>query len=255
MDLGIFLYIAVGFAAQVVDGALGMAYGVTSTSFLLGLGAPAITPAVASASVHVAEIFTTAASGLAHLRFGNVDKGLFRRLVIPGAIGGSLGAYVLTAVPGERIRPFVALYLMAMGALVLRRALRPGQRSAPSLAGRFLLPLGGIGGFCDAIGGGGWGPIVTSTLVARGSNPRSAIGSVNLAEFFVTLAESIAFVLTLGQSLAQMGQVILGLVLGGVVAAPVAAYICRRVPVRGLMGAVGALIILLSARTILLALT
>ncbi|MGQ9567758.1 MAG: sulfite exporter TauE/SafE family protein [Anaerolineae bacterium] len=255
MDVGIFLYVAVGFAAQMVDGALGMAYGVMSASLLLGLGVPAITPAVASASVHVAKIFTTAVSGLAHLRFGNVDKGLFRRLVIPGAIGGVLGAYVLTALPGDWIRPLVALYLMVMGVLVLQRALRQGKDLAPPLAARFLFPLGGIGGFCDAIGGGGWGPIVTSTLVARGSNPRSAIGSVNLAEFFVTLAESIAFVLTLGQGLVQMGQVILGLVLGGVVAAPVAASICRRVPVRGLMGAVGVLIILLSARTILLALT
>jgi uncharacterized membrane protein YfcA len=254
VDLGILLYIGVGFVAQMVDGALGMAYGVTSTSFLLGLGVPAITPAVASASVHAAEIFTTAVSGLAHLRFGNVDQGLFRRLVIPGVLGGVLGAYILTALPSQVIKPFVALYLMLMGALILRRAFRSSGEPAPSLAARFLLPLGALGGFFDAIGGGGWGPIVTSTLVARGNHPRFAIGSVNLAEFFVTLAESITFVLTLGQSLAQMGQVILGLILGGVVAAPLAAYVCRRVPVRALMGAVGVLIILLSLRTILLAL-
>jgi hypothetical protein len=209
---------------------------------------------VASASVHAAEIFTTAVSGLAHLRFGNVDQGLFRRLVIPGVLGGVLGAYILTALPSQVIKPFVALYLMLMGALILRRAFRSSGEPAPSLAARFLLPLGALGGFFDAIGGGGWGPIVTSTLVARGNHPRFAIGSVNLAEFFVTLAESITFVLTLGQSLAQMGQVILGLILGGVVAAPLAAYVCRRVPVRALMGAVGVLIILLSLRTILLAL-
>ncbi|MGQ9585619.1 MAG: sulfite exporter TauE/SafE family protein, partial [Anaerolineae bacterium] len=202
MDLSFLLFVAVGFVAQIVDGALGMAYGVTSTSFLLGLGIPFITPAVASASVHASEIFTTAVSGLSHLRFGNVDRSLFKRLLIPGVIGGALGAYVLTAVPGRLIKPFVALYLMAMGLLILRRAFQKKKESP--LTTRFVLPLGIIGGFFDAIGGGGWGPIVTSTLVARGKNPRFAVGSVNLAEFFVTLAESVTFVLTIGQSMAQL---------------------------------------------------
>ncbi|MBC7224318.1 MAG: sulfite exporter TauE/SafE family protein [Anaerolineae bacterium] len=220
----------------------------------LGLGVPAITPAVASASVHAAEIFTTAMSGLSHLRFGNVEKGLFRRLVIPGVIGGVLGAYVLTTLPSDVIKPVVALYLMAMGLVILRKALGWGREEAPHLPNRLVVPLGTIGGFFDAIGGGGWGPIVTSTLVARGKHPRFAVGSVNLAEFFVTLAESVTFVLTIGQGLAQMGWVILGLIIGGVMAAPLAAYVCRKLPTRTLMIIVGLVIIVLSLRTICLAL-
>ena len=158
-----------------IDGALGMAYGVSSTAFLLSLGIP---PAAASASIHTAEIFTSGVSGLSHLGLGNVDKELFKRLVIPGVLGGVLGAYTLSAVPGEIIKPFVSLYLLVMGMVILCKALEktPGKQVDVRL-----FPLGAVGGFLDAIGGGGWGPIMTSTLVANGNHLWFTIGSVNIA--------------------------------------------------------------------------
>lgn len=247
MDLsGMLIYIFVGFVAQMIDGALGMAYGVSSTTFLLGLG---VSPVVASASVHTAEIFTTGVSGLSHLKVGNVDKDLFKRLVIPGVVGGALGAYVLTAVPGDAAKPFIAAYQAVMGVVILVKAVRyvVGERKL----GAFLIPLGVVGGLFDAIGGGGWGPIVTSTLVARGGSPRHVIGSVNLAEFFVTTAEVVLFLTFAGLT---HWEVIVGLLLGGVLAAPLAAVVCKKVPPRMLMVVVGLLIFGLSIRTIILAL-
>jgi hypothetical protein len=235
----------VGFLAQVVDGALGMGYGVISTSFLLSFGVP---PAMASASVHTAEVFVTGASGIAHLGNGNVERRLVMRLVVPGVIGGVLGAYVLTEIPGERIRPVVALYLLVIGAVILRRAL--AQR-APRLRLVRLAPLGFVGGFLDSVGGGGWGPIVTSTLLVQGQAPRSAIGSVNLTEFFITVAQAATFWALLGE---VQWPVALGLLGGGVLAAPLAAYACRRLPARVVMGLVGALVLVLSLRTIVQAL-
>jgi len=222
-----------------------MAYGVSSTTFLLSVG---VSPAAASASVHTAEIFASGVSGISHLRFGNVDRDIFRRLLIPGIIGGIAGAYILTTLPGERIKPLIALYLFVMGAIIVRKALR---KSEGKKGRTHLVPLGLVGGFFDAIGGGGWGPIVTSTLVAGGEKPRFAIGSVNLAEFFVTVAEAATFFLTLGL---VHWKVIVGLTVGGVLAAPLAAYVCKRLPARALMIMVGALIIVLSIRTLLLAL-
>lgn len=235
------VYIIVGFIAQIIDGALGMAYGVTSTTFLLSLGIP---PAAASASVHTAEIFASGASGLAHLRFGNVDRKLFKKLLIPGIVGGILGAYILTAVPGKTIKPFIAFYLLIMGLIILRKAFKKIEEKEVKTK---LLPLGVSGGFFDAMGGGGWGPIVTSTLLARGHNPRFSIGSVNLAEFFVTVAEVATFLTIIG--LAHW-QIIIGLIIGGVLAAPLAAYVCKRLPSRALMVMVGLLIVALSLRTI-----
>lgn len=235
------VYIIVGFIAQMIDGALGMAYGVTSTTFLLSLGIP---PVAASASVHTAEIFASGASGLAHLRFGNVDKKLFRKLLIPGIIGGILGAYILTAVPGKTIKPFITFYLLIMGLIILGKAFKKIEEKEVETK---LLPLGICGGFFDAVGGGGWGPIVTSTLVARGHNPRFSIGSVNLAEFFVTVAEVATFLTIIGL---VHWQIIVGLIIGGVLAAPLAAYVCKRVPPRALMIMVGLLIMVLSIRTI-----
>ncbi|MCS6816019.1 MAG: sulfite exporter TauE/SafE family protein [Blastocatellia bacterium] len=241
MELSIVPFILIGFLAQVVDGALGMGYGVISTSFLLSLGVP---PAIASASVHTAEVFVTGASGLAHLGNGNVERRLVLRLIIPGVLGGILGAYVLTQVPGEKIRLVVAVYLFATGVLILCRAL--GRRV--SGAGRpRLIPLGFAGGFLDSVGGGGWGPIVTSTLVAQGQTPRLAIGSVSLTEFFVTLAQAVTFLVVLRW---VHWPVAIGLLIGGVLAAPLAAYMCRRLPARVLMGLVGVLILVLSLRTI-----
>ena len=236
-------FVGIGFIAQMIDGALGMAYGVSSTSLLLSLG---VAPAIASASVHTAEIFTTGVSGLSHFRFGNVDKALFIRLILPGVIGGVLGAYVLINIPVEIIKPLVSSYLLIMGVIILRKFIRNDNRSAGRTP---LIPLCFAGGFLDAIGGGGWGPIVTSTLVARGTHPRSTIGSVNSAEFFVTLAESVTFFLTLG--LANT-EVIVGLLVGGVIAAPFGAYLTKRLPLRIMLLLVGVLIILLSARTLYL---
>lgn len=240
----LFTYILVGFLAQIIDGALGMAYGVSSTTFLLSTG---VSPAAASASVHTAEVFTTLASGVSHWRLGNVDRRLFARLVIPGVLGGITGAYILSNVPGDTIKPFISLYLLLMGVRIVFKALRESPKAREAF--HHLVPLGLVGGFFDAIGGGGWGPIVTTTLVARGNNPRMMIGTVNSTEFFVTFAEAVTFLLTI--SLGNYGMVIVGLIIGGVLAAPLAAVICRRLSARKLMVIVGVLIILLSVRTIM----
>ncbi len=240
MDNEFLYFLCIGFLAQLVDGALGMAYGVTSTTFLLSLGIP---PAAASASVHAAEVFTTGTSGLSHLYFRNVDTKVLKKLLLPGVAGAVLGALFLTLLPLRPIRLLVALYLALMGGLILTRALRPRPPSdtpPPRLGG-----LGFAGGFLDAMGGGGWGPIVTSTLVARGGTPRFVVGSVNLAEFFVALAASVTFFLTIGFS---HGTIILGLVVGGALAAPLAAVICRKIPTRAFMVLIGLLIIVLALR-------
>lgn len=235
-----------GFAAQLVDGVLGMGYGVSLTSLLLALGVP---PAAASASVHASEIFTSGVSGISHLSFKNVDLSLFKKLVIPGVIGGVVGAYILSSIPGNVIKPIISGYLLIMGAVILVRALR--RRETADKGRRFAVPLALVGGFLDAIGGGGWGPVVTTNLVASGSPPRTTIGSVNLAEFFVTVAESVTFVLTIGLfDLRLVG----GLILGGVVAAPLGAWLCRHLPHRPWAIAVGVLIMGLSVRTIWMAL-
>ena len=161
------LFVAVGFAAQLVDGALGMAYGITATTVLLSMG---VMPAVASASVHAAEVFTTGASGLAHWRFGNVDRDLVWQLAVPGMAGGAIGAWLLSAIPGEQMRPWVSLYLLAMGGVILWRAMRARPEVDRSTKSPPLLGL--AGGFLDAIGGGGWGPMVASTLLSNGAAPR-----------------------------------------------------------------------------------
>lgn len=250
MDISILLYVLVGFVAQIIDGSLGMAYGVSSNTFLLSLGLP---PAAASASVHMAEVVTTGISGAAHRRLGNIDWNLVKRLLIPGVIGGVAGAYLLTSVDGNVIKPYIAAYLLVMGAFILYKAFNHNGHVNDGTHTARVSVLGLIGGFCDAIGGGGWGPVVTTTLVARGKNPRLTIGSVNFSEFFVTLAQSVIFVLTLNFS--QYWQIILGLLVGGAIAAPMAARVTRNLPLKGLMILVGTLIIILSIRTIYLILT
>lgn len=237
-------FVFVGFLAQIVDGALGMAYGVTSTTILLGLGCP---PAVASASVHTAEVFTTLVSGTSHLKLGNVSNMLFKKLVVPGVLGGIVGAYLLT-MAGDILKPFVAMYLLFTGGLILARA--AGWLEIQGISQGRLIPLGLLGGFFDAVGGGGWGPIVTSTLMADGQEPRKVIGSVNLAEFFVTLAEAATFFVMLR---VVEAEVIVGLLIGGVLAAPLAALVCKRLPAKILMWLVGILIMGLSLRTLILA--
>ena len=250
MDISILLFVLVGFIAQMIDGALGMAYGVSSNTFLLSFGIP---PAAASASVHMAEVVTTGISGFSHWRLGNVDWKLVRRLLLPGVIGGVVGAYLLTSIDGDIIKPFIAVYLLVMGGIIIYKAfkIKPREKKEGNHGPR-VSALGLLGGFCDAIGGGGWGPVVTSSLVARGKHPRMTIGSVNFSEFFVTTFQSITFVLALGFS--QYWQIILGLLVGGAIAAPLAAILAQKLPIKTLMIIVGTLIILLSIRTIFLAL-
>jgi len=242
LDEILILSLITGFIAQLIDGSLGMAYGVSSTTVLLSFG---ITPALASASVHTAEVFTTLVSGTSHLKFGNIDKKLLKRLLIPGVIGGASGAYILVSLPGETVKVFVSLYLLVMGLMILRKVFKFKVKEIS--AGSRVILLGGIGGFFDAIGGGGWGPIVTSALVARGHNPRFVVGTVNLAEFFVTITETTVFFMLLGIS---YWQIIIGLIVGGVFAAPLAAYVCKKLPPRILMVIVGGVIITLSIRNL-----
>jgi uncharacterized membrane protein YfcA len=243
------LFACIGFMAQAIDGALGMAYGVTATTMLLGLGVEA---PIASASVHTAEVFTTGVSGAAHWRLGNVDVTLAGRLALAGVAGGATGAYLSTVLPGPVIRPFVSLYLLAMGIVIVWRAIgRFGndRGTAASITTRTrVVPLGVIGGLLDAIGGGGWGAMVTSTLIGWGMMPRLAIGSANLAEFFVTVVVTATFIATIGL---ELWPIIAGLVAGGVLAAPFAAFMARRLPERPLMFIVGAVIALLSLRGLL----
>lgn len=234
----------IGLIAQLIDGAIGMAYGVISNSFLLSIGVP---PALSSAGIHTAEVFTTLASGISHLKFGNVDKRIFRDLVITGMIGGCIGAYILSSASHAIVKTLVNLYLLSIGAMIFIKAIKPiTTNRRPSFRG--LKFLGGMGGFLDAIGGGGWGPIVTSTLVARNHNPRLAVGSVNLAEFFVTVVESVTFLIFLGMI---DFRVTVGLALGGLVAAPLAAYLCKKAPTRLLMVLVGVTIITITLRSLL----
>jgi uncharacterized membrane protein YfcA len=241
------LFVAVGFAAQMVDGAIGMAYGVTSSSVLLSLGFP---PATTSACVHAAETFTTAVSGASHWKFGNVDRKILLRLALPGMVGGAIGAYVLTNLDGDVIKPYISGYLLLLGVFIVWKALtsRVSQGTEPSR----VAPLGFIGGLLDSMGGGGWGPIVTTSLIGQGTTPRYAIGSVNLAEFFVTLTISATFIATIGLDL---WPTIVGLIIGGVIAAPFAAYATKMLPDKALMILVGCVVVILSLRTIVQALT
>jgi uncharacterized membrane protein YfcA len=230
--------VGVGLLAQTVDGALGMAYGITSTSFLLATGS---SPAVASASVHIAEVFTTGVSGVSHLKLGNVNKNLFLRLLIPGMVGASAGAWIVSNVNGAVIKPYVSAYLLCMGLYVISKVFRKirTRHDEP----RHVAKLGLVGGFVDAIGGGGWGPVVTTTLVGTGHDPRTTIGSVNLAEFFLTFVSALVFAALVGE---QPWPTVAGLVVGGLFAAPLAALLTRRLHTRTLLVLVGTVISLVS---------
>ncbi len=240
-----FLVILIGFLAQLIDGSLGMAYGVSSTTFLTTIGIP---PKIASASVHTAEIFTTFVSGISHWKMKNIDWGIFKRLVFSGIIGGAIGAYILVKFPSELISPIVSVYLLFMGVVVLIRGIYGVSKSLAKESK--LVPLGLVGGFFDAIGGGGWGPIVTSTMVASGHPPRYTIGSVNTAEFFVTIVQTLTFTVFLGMG--QYWQYIFGLAIGGMLAAPLAAYVCAKTSTKNLLIIVGSLIIILNIRSIVM---
>jgi hypothetical protein len=224
-------YVAVGVGAQIVDGALGMAYGVISSTLLLALG---VHPAAASAGVHVAETCTTFVSAISHIWHRNVDWKLFSRLVIPGVIGGVLGAYVLSNVTGDWVKPTIQTYLALIGLwLIWRGFIYPTTARTP----RFVEPLGLVGGFLDASGGGGWGPVVTSNLLIQGASPRHTIGTVNSVEFVLTLAISITFFFSLGPTAFTIATV--GLLIGGVIAAPFGAMLARHIAPKALMVAVG----------------
>ncbi len=231
-------FIAVGFVAQIVDGALGMAFGQISSTMLVSIGVP---PAAASAGVHTAETFTTAVSGISHVAHRNVDWRLFFRLVIPGMIGGVLGAYVLTRLDANTARPLVLTYLALLGIYLLwRGATHRHTEREPKV----VEPLGLAGGFLDAAGGGGWGAVVTSNLLVQGSSPRKTIGTVNAAEFFLTVTISATFILTLGWEAFTVATT--GLLIGGVIAAPFGAYVAKRVNADLLLTLVGLLVTLTS---------
>ncbi len=232
-------FILVGFAAQLVDGALGMAFGVISSTLLISLGVP---PAAASASVHAVEVFTTGASGISHTLHKNVNWRLFRRIVIPGVIGGVLGAYVLTRIPAESARPLVLAYLAGIGLYLLWRGLRHEHKEKKP---RIVEPLGLVGGFLDAAGGGGWGPVVTSNLLVQGAHPRKVIGTVNTAEFFLAVTISATFIASLGFEAFTMAMV--GLLIGGLAAAPLGGYFAKRIPPRVLLVMVGIVLVLTSS--------
>jgi uncharacterized membrane protein YfcA len=242
------LFTLVGFLAQLVDGALGMAYGVVSSTVLLAFGVP---PATASASVHAAEVFTTAASAGSHAYHKNVDWGLFVPLAMAGSAGGALGAFVLTSIDGAVMRPIIAVYLALMGALIIWRAFR--ARAPRRFPVRWTGPLGAVGGFLDAVGGGGWGPTVTSAMVSTGGDPRVSIGTVNVAEFFVTATISAAFLASLvsghwreAAGLQTHAGAVAGLIVGGLLAAPLAGYAVKIAPKAALTYVVGVVVLLLA---------
>lgn len=239
-DLGALLpFILIGFAAQLVDGALGMAFGVIMNTLLVGmLGVP---PATASKRVHVVECFTTAASAISHLLHRNIDKSLFFRLLLPGMAGGVTGAYLLSNIDGDVVKPFVLAYLTAIGLFLLFRGLLypPKIREA-----KYVAPLGVVGGFLDAVGGGGWGPVVTSNLLIQGAEPRKVVGTVNSVEFFLTMAISATFIWQLG--IVDLAGATLGLLIGGVLGAPIGAFAARHFPARWMLILVGIVLTLTS---------
>lgn len=232
------MFVAIGLCAQLVDGALGMAYGLVSSSILLAMGMP---PAAVSASVHTAEVFTTGVSGAAHGALGNVNRKLMLRLAVPGVIGGILGATALSRLDGDAIKPWIYAYLLVLALLILLRA---AGRRLPRNEVKRVGVLGFFAGLLDAIGGGGWGPMATSTLLANGGEARTSIGTVSASEFVVTLAISLTFLFSIG---IEHWEIIVGLLVGGVIAAPVAALLVRHVRERIVLFAVGGLVLAISS--------
>ena len=237
------IFLLIGIFAQLVDGTLGMGYGATSTSFLISFGVP---PATSSMGVHVAEMFTTGASAISHHRFKNINKKLVLNLLIPGVIGSILGAYLLAdVIDGNVIKPYIAIYMIILAVLIIIKGLRKNiQKKKTKRIGILAV----FGGFMDAIGGGGWGPIVTSTLMGQGRNPRYTIGSVNTAEFAISFASGVTFILFDGIS---GWPLIAGLIIGGVIAAPIGAYFVNKIPRKPITVLVGLLLIFLSVRTLI----
>lgn len=243
IDTTFYSFVLVGFLAQMIDGALGMAYGVSCSTMLLGFGVP---PKVASAAVHTAEVFTTGVSGLSHLRLRNIDRNLFFRLVFTGVLGAMVGAYLVSEVfDGKVIKPYIAAYLLLLGLVILVKGIRNRSQEVSEVKRAELLAL--AGGFLDAVGGGGWGPIVTSNLIHQGKSPKETIGTVNTAEFFVAFFGTGVFLFFVG---IESWQVVLGLILGGVLAAPVGALLASKIRRRPMMILVGTVILITSAYTL-----
>ncbi|MEJ7559396.1 MAG: sulfite exporter TauE/SafE family protein [Pedobacter sp.] len=244
LDDKFYYMLLVGFFAQLVDGALGMGYGVISTTLLISGG---LNPAVISGSIHTAEMFSSGASGFSHYRFGNVNKKLFKTLLIPGVLGAIAGALLL-GYAGEEfskwIRPVISFYTLLLGIRILSNAFKKQQKPQKVKRAGW---LAGAGGFLDSFGGGGWGPLVTSTLISKGRTPKYVIGSVSLTEFFVTMASAITFFFILGVS---HWRSILGLIIGGVFAAPIAAKLVGKLPIKKMFIGVAAIVIISSLRTI-----
>ena len=235
-------YLCIGIFAQLVDSTLGMGYGATCTSFLLTFG---VNPATSSMAVHVSEIFTTGASAMSHYKFKNIDEQLVFRLIVPGVLGAVTGAYLLSdVIDGKKIKPYVAAYMIVLAIIIILKSLR--KNIAPKETKNVGL-LAVFGGFMDSVGGGGWGAIVASTLIGRGDNPRYTIGSVNTAEFAIAFSSGITFILFEGIS---GWRVIAGLILGGIIAAPIGAYLVNKIPRKFMTIFVGCLLILLSLRTL-----
>lgn len=245
IDTSFYLFMGAGFIAQLVDGAVGMGYGVTSTSILMSMG---VNPAAISGSVHTAEIFSSAASGYSHYKFGNVNKKLFKVLVIPGIVGAIAGAGALVWLGdkyGNMIKPFLAAYCLLLGIRILYQAYKREKKIKKVKRAGW---LAGAGGFLDSFGGGGWGPLVTSSLIAKGRSPQYVIGSVSLSEFFVTFFSALSFFIFIGIT---HWQVIAGLMIGGAIAAPIAAKLAGKLPMRTMLICVGIMVILWSTRILL----
>jgi uncharacterized membrane protein YfcA len=245
------LFTLIGFFAQLVDGSLGMAYGATSASLLLFIG---VAPAVASASIHMAEIATTAASGASHIWFKNVERRVVIWLIIPGSVSAFVGAAFLSQLPGDAVKPFISIFLLILGVVILVRFLRvervQSNGEMPRLSGKLLIPLGVTGGFFDAVGGGGWGPITTPVLLSRkGASPRKVIGTVDTSEFAIAVSATLGFVIFLGWEQFQWTWV-LAFMIGGVLAAPLAAYLVKVIPSYLLGVLVGGFIIVTNAGTL-----
>ncbi len=243
LDATFYQFIVVGFVAQMIDGTLGMAYGVSCSTLLLHFG---VAPRVATAAVHTAEVFTTGVSGLTHLRFKNIDRKLFLRIVVTGSIGAMIGAYLISEVlDGKVIKPYIAAYLLILGIVIIAKGIRNRQKVEKEV--KYAEWLAFIGGLCDAIGGGGWGPIVTSNIIHQGKNPRETIGTVNTAEFFVAFFSTGVFMFFVG---VESWQIVLGLIAGGVIAAPVGALFASKINRQVLMIIIGIVITLTSMYTI-----
>lgn len=236
------IFLLIGIFAQLVDGTLGMGYGATSTSFLLSFG---VNPATSSMAVHVAEMFTTGASAISHYKFKNINKKLVLNLLVPGVIGSIIGAYLLAdVIDGKVIKPYIAVYMIILATMIIIKGLRKNIQKKRT---KKLGILAVFGGFMDSIGGGGWGPIVTSTLMGQGRDPRYTIGSVNAAEFAISFASGITFILFDGIS---GWRVIAGLIIGGVLAAPIGAFFVNKIPRKPITVLIGLLLIFLSLRTL-----